>query len=277
MTHPKTAGAQDVPAFRQRMLECFAIGNLAFLAVDIYLAHAYNDFALKSEWIPFVFSILGSIALLPQLLRSFRGGSFSRRMGIAVGSLSILVGFVGFLFHLESQFLILGNVMSLVYSAPLAAPLAYCGIGMLLLLNRLEVENQDWGAWVVFLAAGGFFGNFALTLLDHAQNGFAHESEWLAVGSSAFAWSFLIVASTPWANATLLKATAWIMALQIIVGTLGAFLHFRANANGVSESIWDNFVYGAPFFAPLLMCDMAILGLLGLYDRGANKNLTPTS
>lgn len=257
-------GTQD---FRRWLLEFFALNNLAFLAVDIYLAHSYNDFALGTEWIPFVFSIVGTVVLLPQLVKSFWGHPFGRLSGILIGATSVAVGLAGFLFHLESQFLARGDLMSLVYSAPLAAPLAYCGIGMLFLLNRLEVRQSEWGAWVIFMAAGGFFGNFALTLLDHAQNGFFHMTEWIAVASSAFAWSFLIIATTRLANRKFLKLSAWIMLVQIIVGAAGAVLHLEANADGVSESIWDNFVYGAPIFAPMLLCDMALLGLLGLRDR----------
>jgi len=63
-------------------------------------------------------------------------------------------------------------------SAPFAAPLAYAGLGLLVLLNRMvPAESPEWGWWIVFLALGGFAGNLALSLTDHAQNGFFNALE----------------------------------------------------------------------------------------------------
>ena len=55
-----------------------------------------------------------------------------------------------------------------------------------LLLIRLEPSgSRGFGPWVTFLALGGFIGNLALTLADHAQNGFFFRSEWIAQKTSA--------------------------------------------------------------------------------------------
>jgi hypothetical protein len=52
----------------------------------------------------------------------------------------------------------------------------YVGRGWLLILNRLKARGSlEWSLGVVFPAVGGFVGNFALLLLDHAQNGFFHD------------------------------------------------------------------------------------------------------
>ena len=75
---------------------------------------------------------------------------------------------------------------------PFAAPLAYTGLGLLLLLDRMvDAADLDWARWVVLLALGGFVGNFVLTLADHAQNGFFHPSEWIGVVAGAVAGGFL--------------------------------------------------------------------------------------
>ncbi len=96
--------------------------------------------------------------------------------------------------HLESCSFLDRTLMSLTYAAPFAAPLAYTGLGFLLLVNRMvEVKSADWARWVILLALGGFFGNFVLSLTDHASNGFFMRTEWIPVISSAFATSFLIV------------------------------------------------------------------------------------
>jgi hypothetical protein len=47
--------------------------------------------------------------------------------------------------------------------------------GMLLILNRMEsTASDEWARWILVLSLGGFFGNFVLSLTDHAENGFFH-------------------------------------------------------------------------------------------------------
>ena len=55
-------------------------------------------------------------------------------------------------------------------------------------------ESIEWGKWIVFMALGGFFGNFVLSLCDHAQNGFFNRSEWIPIFTSAIAVGFLMMA-----------------------------------------------------------------------------------
>ena len=96
-----------------------------------------------------------------------------RDVGYLVGWLSVLVGFGGVLYHLESRFFLDRTLKSLTYAAPFAAPLAYTGLGFLLLMNRMvAARSAEWARWVILLALGGFFGNFVLSLTDHASNGF---------------------------------------------------------------------------------------------------------
>ena len=49
----------------------------------------------------------------------------------------MLVGLSGVIFHLESRFFYERTLRSLTYSAPFAAPLAYTGLGFLLIMNRM--------------------------------------------------------------------------------------------------------------------------------------------
>ena len=46
-----------------RLLDFFIIANLAFLALDVFLAHSVNAFAHSAEWIPFYFSLGASVLL----------------------------------------------------------------------------------------------------------------------------------------------------------------------------------------------------------------------
>jgi hypothetical protein len=183
-----------------------------------------------------------------------------------VGWTAIAIGVAGFVLHLESQFFELFTLKSLVYTAPFAAPLAYTGLGLLLLLNRMvDSRSLDWARWVVLLALGGFFGNFVLALADHAQNGFFRSSEWIAVAASAFAVSSLLAVMVIPSNRPLILGTGVVMIAQIGVGLLGAGLHAHASLSVPGPELWDKLVYGAPLFAPLLFANMAVLALLALW------------
>lgn len=244
------------------IVEGFIAANVAFLAADILVAHAENDFARTDEWIPIVFSILATLCLIPGVV-STRARESTNPLAIGVAASCIVVGLAGMILHLESAFFVKQTLGNLVYSAPFAAPLAYVGLGLLLLLDRFEKpDSPTWAGWVVFLALGGFAGNFALSLLDHAQNGFFRPVEWISVGAAAFACSFLAVALL-WPSRALLRASLGVMALEVLVGVLGFVLHAQSDVHR-RGSVSDRVVHGAPVFAPLLFADLAILAAIGL-------------
>ncbi len=257
----------SAPRLQPLLVEAFAVANLAFLGLDIALAHSVNEFAHPAEWIPLGFSGLAVVALLPGLLRRSYAVGANRVVGIGVGGASIALGVAGMFLHVESTFFAEQSLKNLVYTAPFAAPLSYAGVGFLLLLNRMEQPSSpDWGPWVVFLSMAGFVGTFAVALGDHAQNGFFVAVEWVPVASAALAASFLLVAALRPRDRAFLKLCLAVMAAQIAVGVAGFALHLRADLAGVSISAWDNLIYGAPLFAPLLFPNLALLGAIGLWD-----------
>jgi hypothetical protein len=244
------------------ILEAFVVANIAFLAVDIVLAHAENGFARSEEWIPIVFSIVATLVLLPGVF-SARIRASTIPVAIGVGAACIVIGLAGLILHLESAFFRVQSLKNLVYTAPFAAPLAYVGLGLLLILSRVEkAGTQTWAGWIVFLALGGFAGNLALSLLDHAQNGFYRPIEWIPVAAAAFATSFLAV-TLLLPSAKLVRATLAVMALQVVVGVLGFALHVQADLHA-RGTIPDRVVHGAPIFAPMLFADLALLAGIGL-------------
>jgi hypothetical protein len=257
-------------------VELFALGNIGFLAVDIALAHAVNAFAKPAEWVPVNFSVAATAVLAFAL---FLGGlrptqaregtptqRFARLNGLMVGWGAILVGVAGLLLHLDSAFFEEQTLKNLVYTAPFVAPLAYAGVGLLLLLDRMvDARSVEWARWVLLLSLGGFAGNFALTLADHAQNAFFHATEWIGVVASAFAVSSLCAVLVEYRNRRLIALTALVMAVQVVVGFCGAYLHIMADLHAPAESVWDRFLYGAPLFAPLLFADLATLAALALW------------
>ena len=176
-------------------LEAFVIVNLGFLSLDIYLAHSVNRFLHDAEYIPLWFSMAAPPVLLAGLVLGERWGwtAVWRDLGYLVGWSAIAVGLVGVILHLDSRFFHERTIKSLVYAAPFAAPLAYTGLGLLLVMNRMvDRQSEEWPRWVLLLGLGGVVGNFIFSLTDHAQNGFYHKTEWIPVGSSALAVGFLV-------------------------------------------------------------------------------------
>ena len=253
------------------LVELFVVANLAFLAADIFLAHSVNRFRVWPEWIPVAFSVIAAPALGLGLWRANRGGDGSGWRpawgGALVGSLAVALGLAGLVLHLESQFFQSASLKSLVYTAPLAAPLAYAGLGFVLLLNRMVPPHSlEWDRWLVLLAGAGFVGNFALALLDHAQNGFYYGAEWIPVAASAYAVAFLGLVVVRPLDRRLLVVTGWVLAGQVLVGLAGFGLHLHADLTGPASSLRDDFLYGAPAFAPLLFPNLAVLAGLAVWD-----------
>ncbi len=258
-------------------LEVFALANLAFLSFDIYLAHSVNHFRHAAEKIPLYFSLAAPPLLLVGLLTGPRLHLW-HWVGHLVGATAVAVGVVGLVLHLESRFFKEGTLESLVYTAPFAAPLAYTGIGLLLMMNRMvDGASPEWPLWVLLLALGGFVGNFIFSLADHAQNGFFHRTEWIAVVSSAFAVGFLLVPFLVRVNRSFVLICAVVLVLQTAVGLLGFYYHTAANLRGPSRDPWDNFIYGAPALAPLLFPNLALLAFIGLWVWGRHLPAVPLS
>ncbi len=255
---------------RGRLIELLVLINLSFLAIDIYVAHSVNEFAHWAEWIPFYFSCISPIVLIIAYYQKLRHGNrkLYHYSGMFIGVLSVFVGISGMFFHLQSQFFELLTIKSLVYTAPFAAPLSYAGLGFLLLLNRMVIPSTDeWRRWLIFLVLAGFVGNFFLSLCDHAQNGFFSITEWIPVFSSAIAIGFLVVlVFARKTNCAFLKICFSIMIIQIVVGILGFVLHLNSIMHSNSEFVFGNIIFGAPIFAPLLFPNIALFGLLGIWD-----------
>jgi hypothetical protein len=261
----------------QLLVEIFVAANLAVLAGDIWLAHSVNHFRHWAEYIPLYFSADAPILLAVAILAKWRWGAHDawRDFGYLVGGLSVLIGLAGVLFHLESSFFAERTLRSLTYAAPFAAPLAYTGLGFLLLLNRLtsaridDRPNPEWARWVILLATGGFFGNFVLCLTDHASNGFFLKTEWIPVVSSALATGFLIVPVMQPVTRRYLDLCLGVLGLQAVVGLLGFGLHLRMNFYTPGGSFFEKSIYGAPPMAPLLFPNLVALTLIGMWELAA--------
>jgi hypothetical protein len=264
ITGPKLRWAHDPELW----VELFITVNLAILAGDIYIAHSVNQFRRSAEYIPLYFSIAAPPVLAAIIALRWRWHLQApwRDVGYLIGWLAVLVGLGGVLYHLESSFFLDKTLKSLTYAAPFAAPLAYTGLGFLLLVDRmLNARSKEWAQWVILLAIGGFFGNFVLSLTDHASNGFFMRTEWIPVISSAFATGFLIVPFVVPITRRFLDLCLVVMVVQALVGVVGFWFHIRANLVEPGSSLFDKLVNGAPPMAPLLFPNLVGLALIGLW------------
>ncbi len=260
--------AGSKPLWREAwfLAELFAVINLAFLTFDIYLAHSVNDFRRSAEYIPLAYSIVGPAILVVALFFAGRFEKAWRISGYIVGGLGIVIGLSGVILHLDSLFFYERTIKALTYSAPFAAPLAYTGLGFLIILNRMvDSESQEWAQWVLFLTLGGFFGNFVFSISDHAENGFFYPLEWVAVAASALAVGFLLTPLLVRVSKTYLLLCAAVLLGEAMIGVWGFFLHAERNLRGPSIHAFRNFIYGAPPLAPLLFPNLVLLGWIALW------------
>lgn len=259
-------------------VEAFAVLNIGFLTFDIFLAHSVNQFRNRAEYIPLFFSATAPVLLIIALIQRRRHRNWWKILGHVVGWAAIVVGLTGVILHLQSSFFYERTIRSLTYSAPFAAPLAYTGLGFLLVMNRMvESESVEWAQWILLFTLGGFIGNFVFSLADHAGNGFFFNVEWVPVAASALAIGFLCVPILTRVSRAFIDLAAAVLVLEAGIGLWGFVLHTMGNLQGPSMHAFDNFIYGAPPMAPLLFPNLMVLGIIGLWQLRNSKELNPVS
>jgi len=257
-------------------VEAFTIVNLGFLTFDIYLAHSVNQFRNPAEYIPLLFSATAPLVLILALSQRRRRRIVWKILGHVIGSAAIIVGLTGVVLHLESSFFYERTIRSLTYSAPFAAPLAYAGLGFLLVMNRMvDSDSLEWAQWILLFTMGGYVGNFVFSLVDHAENGFFSPIEWVPVVASALAVGFLSVPLFTRVSRFFIDISFLVLTLQAGIGIWGFILHTMGNLRGPSIHAFDNFIYGAPPMAPLLFPNLMVLGVIGLWQL--RKRQSPDS
>jgi len=251
---------------QQLWIEVFVLANFAGLILDIFLAHSENHFRRESEYVPLVFSAAATVTLACVIPLRRTWPAVWRDVGHLVGWAAVVVGLAGVILHLDSRFFYDRTIRSLTYAAPFAAPLAYTGLGLLLLVNRIvEPDTLDWAQWILLLALGGFAGNFVFSLTDHAQNAFFNPLEWIPVVTSALAVGFLLVPFVVRVTVPYLRLCALVLALQAVVGIAGFVLHSAADLRQPGATLFERVLSGAPPMAPLLFPNLVLLSAIALW------------
>ena len=271
----------------QAMLLMLAVNEL-FLGVDTYLAHSLSGTLRPYEWIPIYFGpIAGALLALAGLL-ALRQRAFASLLATLVFVASAAVGVLGAYFHIVRTVLPdapIGAQVTLdlfVLAPPVLGPLAFALVGLLGVSAAWIEDPQDSGRLRLpgglhlqlpyaktnayfFAVCMGILVALISSVLDHARAGFTNPWLWLPTGVGVFA---LVVAALMGMESRPLRGDALTyvlaMALLIAVGLIGAMLHVLADVGLNNALIAERFLRGAPFMAPLLFCNMGLLGLIVL-------------
>lgn len=273
---------------RDQLLLLFTSANLAFLALDVAIAHSENAFTPVYEWVPVIGSPLGALTAFWLALHR-RPSAGAVLLHVLCMLLGVAVGTLGLAFHLRAMLSPLGSIdwAWAVFSAPVIAPLSFAGVsliglvavfqesppgsGRLSLLNLLNLSApMSKTQHLLWLVGLGFVGAMAMSFLDHGQYGY-RLYEWIPIVAGGFAGSVVIQqALRPDAQRGDQVTYFWTMVGCIMVGMLGFAFHLSCDVADSGALSLERMRAFAPIFAPLLFGDLAILGLLiGISDAQA--------
>ncbi|NPV65696.1 MAG: hypothetical protein HPY64_00965 [Anaerolineae bacterium] len=262
--------------------------NLAFLGLDIYLAHSMNGTIRPYEMIPIVFGPAAGLVLLIAGAISLRRRTTAILLAFAVLAASIVVGLLGAYFHVARAIPPSGPgtpdvaLALLVFAPPIIGPLTFSLVGVLGVIAATVEDPPDSGRMVVpglfswrvpfsktrqycIWVGLGILATLLSSVLDHGRFNFENLWVWLPTLVGVFATVAMIaygMLEKPGRGDTITVIAA--MIALIIVGLIGFLLHVRAGLATRSIIVPERFLRGAPFLAPMLFADMGALGLIAL-------------
>ncbi len=278
------------PFSRDQFVLLFVAANEIILGVDIFLAHSISGTIVPNEWIPIIFGPVAGVILLVAGAIALRRRKLATTLGTIVFFSSIFVGVLGSYFHIRRAFLMDATLLTnfdlnlLVWAPPLLGPLSFAGIAILGMFAVLKEEETDSGVLLLpqgkklrlplsktnvyfILVSLGILTTLISSVLDHARTGFENPWLWLPTGIGVFAIvaSFILADEQDDPRSESIVAVV-AMALMILVGVLGFFFHIQTDLTANFDIVQERFLRGAPFLAPLLYCNMGLIGLMVMLD-----------
>ena len=285
---------ENLPLSRDQLFLLMAALNQFFIALDVYLAHSISGGIKPAEWIPISFGVAATCLLLFAGLIAQR----NRPLGTVVANVvllgSIVIGLLGAWLHLDRTVLLdsglfsLEAVSTLIWAPPVIGPLFFILIsvlgisaawieappdsGRLILLGQRTVQMPYSKTRAYSLIVAIFvLATLISSVLDHARFSFDNAWVWLPVAAGLFAFAtsaFIGIVERPNGADIAVHATA--MLLLIAVGALGFVLHAEASLTSTGRVLIERFLRGSPILAPLLFCNVGLMGLLVLLPPGAS-------
>lgn len=279
-----------LPVSRDQAMLLIAATNEIFLGVDIYFAHLVSGTIVPREWIPIIFGPIAGLLLIIAGVIAIRRRGLATTLANIVFIGSLIVGLLGAYFHiiraiqpdapLGSQV----NIDLLVWAPPILGPLTFALVALVgisaawiedpadsgrLRVGRryLQLPYSKTRAYLLLISLGSL-ATLISSVFDHARAEFVNPWLWIPTGIAILATVIpAIIAADdnpPSAGEVWLFISA--MVLMIAVGLLGVWFHVDTNLIAEGTFVGERFLRGAPFMAPLLYCNMGMLGLLILMD-----------
>jgi len=269
-----------LPIAKNRLLLIFVGVNLMFTGIDVALAHSINKYIPVYEWIPIIYFPFGALSCLMIAFQA-QPKKWTALVHIAFMMMGIIVGILGTAFHGYAVLNPAGYLTWawIVFGSPILAPLAFAGISLLGLYAVTEEINDQPGMlnvpglgtikapisrdrhflWLVGL---GFVSSTITSIIDHAQYGYTFY-KMIAIVYGLFASSVVIylAIAKDWSKGDE-SVYFWTMIAAVVIGVLGFGFHLSADLAGTGTMSLERILAFAPVLAPLLFCDLGMLGLL---------------
>jgi hypothetical protein len=269
-----------LPIAKPRLLLLFVAVNFLFTGIDVTLAHAVNAFHPAYELIPIVFAPLGAVSCLLVALKPGPGRLVSLTHVVLMLA-GVAVGVVGTAFHANEALNPVGRLtwIWLTFASPILAPLSFAGISLVGLYAVVRESPGEAGVlnvpgigtfraplsldrhflWLVGLG----FGACALTsIIDHGQYGYTlYKLIPIACGLFATSVVITLAVSRTWTRGDDVTY-AWTMLASMAVGALGFAFHLSGDLGETGRLSVERILVFAPVLAPLLFCDLGMLGLI---------------
>lgn len=260
--------------------------NQFFLSLDTYLVHVANGTIRAREAIPIWFGVVAGLALLICGVIARRNRHLASIIATVVFVGSVVVGVLGFYFHLRRGMLPnapLGERLTLellIWAPPVLAPFAFAGVGLvgmsaawaerptdsgLLHFGRfsLQLPFSKTRAYLFYIALGILVAVLSATL-DHARH---WNGGWLWLPTIVGVFSLFVttaLALIPKPSKTDIYTYAATMIVLLVTGVIGAYFHIRADLTAQNTFVLERFLRGAPVLSPLLYSNMGLTGLVVL-------------
>ncbi|HXY68084.1 MAG TPA: hypothetical protein VEH62_01460, partial [Gemmatimonadales bacterium] len=200
---------------------------------------------------------------------------------IALMLLGVVVGVLGTAFHANQALNPLGRLtwIWLTFASPILAPLAFAGISLVGLYAVVqEVEGQPGLLEVpglgtfkapisrerhfLWLVGLGFAASAVTSIIDHGQYGYTvYKVIPIAYGLFATSVVLSLALRTTWSRGDELTY-AWTMVAGFLVGAAGFAFHLSGDLAETGRLSLERILVFAPVLAPLLFCDLGMLGLI---------------
>jgi hypothetical protein len=295
-----TLAGRQIRVTRGQLMLLMVAMNLAFLGVDIWLAHNLNGTIRANEWIPIIFGPVAAVLLLVAGVISLRHRRAAIFLALAVLAVSLVVGLVGAYFHIDRAIPPSGlqeqpgyALRLLVFAPPVVGPLTFSLVAVLGVIAAVYEDPPNSGNMVIpgiirwrvpfsktqqyLIWIGlGILATLISSVLDHGRANFEDPRVWIPTVAGVFAGIAAItlgLTDNPSRGDYVVHIVS--MVVLIIVGIVGLIFHVQIDLGTRGAIVLERFMRGAPFLAPMLFADMGALGLVALWPVEDNMLAAP--